>query len=216
MAPDAHTMGLISRAAYEVDDYWRIVEVLHRRLVRFDRKGWRASYKALTLLEHLLTHGPGRVAEEFDDDRDVIREMTSFQHVDEKGFNWGLNMRKKSETVLKLLEDEPFLKEERARARKLTIGIKGFGSFSQRSSKSGRSLKELQGAYERSNSHFIHSGEHSDREVSFSAEERICKTQPRSEAEKPFQNPSIGEACSVEVDHPFCENELQSRASLLS
>lgn len=31
MAPDAHAMRLISRAAFEVDDYERIVHILHHR-----------------------------------------------------------------------------------------------------------------------------------------------------------------------------------------
>jgi hypothetical protein len=44
------------------------------------------SYKTLLLLEHLLiTHGPLRVAEEFQCDKDVIKEMVSFQFVHEKG-----------------------------------------------------------------------------------------------------------------------------------
>lgn len=46
-------------------------------------------------------------------------------------FNWGLSVKKKSERVMKLLEDRSYLKEERARTRKLTVGIKGFGSFGQ-------------------------------------------------------------------------------------
>ncbi|XP_042476879.1 epsin-3-like isoform X2 [Macadamia integrifolia] len=133
-APDTRTMGLISKAAFEVDDYWRIVDILHKRLSRFDRKNWRVSYKALILLEHLLTHGPESVAEEFQADKDVIRVMESFQYIDETGFNWGLTVRKKSERVLKLLGKSQLLKEERDRARKLTRGIEGFGSFSYRSS----------------------------------------------------------------------------------
>jgi len=36
-------------------------------------------------LEHLLTHGPLRVADEFQCDKDAIKEMASFQFVDEKG-----------------------------------------------------------------------------------------------------------------------------------
>ncbi|MQL87754.1 hypothetical protein Taro_020300, partial [Colocasia esculenta] len=140
-APDTRTMGFISRAAFELDNYWRIVDLLHMRLARFDRKQWRESYKALILLEHLLTHGPASVAEEFQIDRDIIKELQSFHHVDEKGFvavadvssirlfNWGLAARKKSERVLKLLEKGPLLQEERDRARKLTRGIEGFGSF---------------------------------------------------------------------------------------
>jgi epsin len=55
------------------------------RLIKFDRKNWRIFYKTLLLLEHLLTHGPLRVADEFQCDKDAIKEMASFQFVDEKG-----------------------------------------------------------------------------------------------------------------------------------
>ncbi|KAL0460311.1 UNVERIFIED_CONTAM: Clathrin interactor EPSIN 1 [Sesamum latifolium] len=138
--PDSRTLKIISRAAFEVDDYWRIVEILHKRLVRFDRRNWRESYRALIVLEHMLTHGPERVAEEFQIDRDVIMEMESFQHVDETGFNWGLIVSKKCERILKLLEKGPDLKEERDRARKVSRGIQGFGSFCHRDSSSGHDI----------------------------------------------------------------------------
>lgn len=132
-APDARMLKIISRAAFEVDDYWRIVEILHNRLSRFDKKTWRVSYNALIVVEHLLTHGPDSASEEFQKDADVISDMQNFQFIDEKGFNWGLNVRKKSERILKLLEKGPLYKEERDRARKVTRGIEGFGSFSQKS-----------------------------------------------------------------------------------
>lgn len=32
-SPDAKTMTRIADASYEVDDYWRIVDVLHRRFL---------------------------------------------------------------------------------------------------------------------------------------------------------------------------------------
>ncbi|RZS20957.1 hypothetical protein BHM03_00053541 [Ensete ventricosum] len=44
-------------------------------------------------------------------------------------FNWGLQVKNKAERVLKLLEKGPLLKEERARARKISRVIQGFGSF---------------------------------------------------------------------------------------
>ncbi|KAJ4843053.1 hypothetical protein Tsubulata_026628, partial [Turnera subulata] len=122
-APEARTMGAISRAAFEVDE-----------LMKFDRKTWRVCYKALLLLEHLLTHGPLRIAEEFQCDRHVVKEMGSFQFVDDKGFNWGLRVRNLSTRILKLLEDGQFRKDERARTRKITRDIQGFGSFSKRPS----------------------------------------------------------------------------------
>lgn len=58
---------------------------MFNRFNRFERKNWRVSYNSLIVLEHLLTHGPQSVAEEFQGDKDVIREMESFQYIDEKG-----------------------------------------------------------------------------------------------------------------------------------
>ncbi|KAI9081959.1 hypothetical protein K1719_036221 [Acacia pycnantha] len=150
-APDSPTLRSISKAAFEVDDYWRIVEILHRRIGRFEKKNWRASYNSLIVIEHLLTHGPESVAQEFQDDKDVISQMIGFQYVDESGFNWGLNVRKKADRILKLLEEGHVLKEERDRARKLSRGIQGFGSFCQRSSKQSSSSSA---SFPRSNSDF--------------------------------------------------------------
>ncbi|TKY48422.1 Epsin-2 protein [Spatholobus suberectus] len=141
-APDSPTLRSISKAAFELDDYWRIVEILHKRLLKFDKKNWRASYNSLIVLEHLLTHGPESVAEEFKSDKDVISQMKCFQYIDDSGFNWGLNVRKKSERILKLLEEGTLLKEERNRARRLSRGIQGFGSFSHRSTQAQGVLRE--------------------------------------------------------------------------
>lgn len=154
-APDTRTLGLISKAAFEVDDYWRIVEILHNKISKFDRKSWRSSYNALIVLEHLLTHGPESVAEEFQTDKPIINTMDKFQLIDEKGFNWGLAVRNKSERILKLLEKGPLLKEERDHARKLSREIKGFGSFQGRST---TPLKESSVAIGRSHSQFNEHG----------------------------------------------------------
>ncbi|XP_057955116.1 ENTH domain-containing protein C794.11c [Malania oleifera] len=182
-SPDTRTMGLISRAAFELDDYWRIVEILHKKLLKFDRKNWRTSHKALVVLEHLLTHGPESVAEEFQSDEDVIRQMGNFQHIDEKGFNWGLTVRKKSERILMLLEQGPLLKEERDRARKLTRGIQGFGSFSHTSYSAQAVLQEASvGAYERSNSHFNNHGNQENQSPSLTDGGSIKTSIERSES----------------------------------
>ncbi|KAI3439589.1 ENTH domain-containing protein [Psidium guajava] len=152
--PDSRTMGFISHAAFEVDDYWRIVEILHKRLVQFDRKNWRVPYKALTVLEHLLTHGPQRVVEEFQTDKDVVKEMKDFQYVDEKGFNWGARVGGLSRRVQNLLDDGEYLREERARARRLTREIRGFGSFQRPFSMDVSSFEDSSSSYGRCNSHY--------------------------------------------------------------
>ncbi|XVF28581.1 hypothetical protein REPUB_Repub15cG0042400 [Reevesia pubescens] len=126
--PDARTMTKISEASFCIDDYWRIVYVIHKRLDSIDWKNWRQSYKTLILLEFLLTHGPTAFAEEFLCDIDVIEELGTFRHVDEKGFNWGLNMQKRSDKVLELLGGGETLRVARLKALKITKEIQGFGS----------------------------------------------------------------------------------------
>ncbi|XWS53798.1 hypothetical protein CRYUN_Cryun10bG0031300 [Craigia yunnanensis] len=59
---------------------------------------------------------------------DVIEELGTFRHVDEKGFNWGLNMQKKSDKVLELLGGGETLRVARVKALKITKEIQGFGS----------------------------------------------------------------------------------------
>ncbi|KAG6629213.1 hypothetical protein I3843_14G069600 [Carya illinoinensis] len=168
-APEMPTLRSISRAAFELDDYTRIVEILHKRFLKFERKNWRVSYNSLIVLEHLLTRGPESVAGEFQSDKDFISEMESFQYIDEKGFNWGLAVRKKAERVMKLLEKGPLLKEERDRARSVTRGIQGFGSFSQRSFPAPGMLTESSSVttFGRSNSQF-NSQENEESQISTS------------------------------------------------
>ncbi|KAL5702337.1 hypothetical protein ACHQM5_027566 [Ranunculus cassubicifolius] len=127
--PDAKTMTRIAEASFDIDDYWRIVDVLHGRFYNLDWKHWRQSYKALVLLEFLLTHGPEDFMDEFQCDVEIIRELGTFKHVDEKGFNWGASMQKKSERVLKLLNGGLFFREARLKALKITREIKGFGNL---------------------------------------------------------------------------------------
>ncbi|KAL2329564.1 hypothetical protein Fmac_017145 [Flemingia macrophylla] len=223
--PDTRITGIISRAAFEVDEYERIVEILHQRFLKFDKGYWRASYKALILLEHLLIHGPKRVSEEFQCDIDVIEEIGQFQHIDEKGFNWGLSVGKLSERILKLLRNKDFLREERARARNLSHAIKGFGSFNQRSSAIDERLSDLPSkVYGRCNSYYDH---HQCEEYDFTSLGRKLSTTNGNEREqqihedmdnskllkqKHFSN--SGE--DREEHHPFVDQEKLATASLLS
>ena len=71
-------------------------------------------------------------------------------------FNWGLTVRNKSERVLKLLEKGPLLKEERDRARKVTRGIEGFGSFNLHrwSSADKSGVKQGSDLFRKCNSHY--------------------------------------------------------------
>lgn len=65
--------------------YHKKFQLIWCRLDHIDWKHWRQSYKTLTLLEFLLTHGPTTIAEEFLCDSEVIEELGTFTHVDENG-----------------------------------------------------------------------------------------------------------------------------------
>ncbi|KAK6776396.1 hypothetical protein RDI58_027397 [Solanum bulbocastanum] len=230
-APDTKTLKMISKAAFEVDDYWRIVGILHKKLSRFDKTNWRVSYKAVIVLEHLLTYGPESVAEEFQSDKDVIREMGSFQLIDEKGFNWGLNVRKKSERILKLLEDGQLLKEERNKSRKISRGIEGFGSFNIRRTTSSEEESAIK-PYGRSNSQFNHHENDDDDELQVSekvddeylVKENIApsdemhkwnfKGESKALLDEQKEEPRM--VFSSEEDHPFRETDQLTSVSLLS
>lgn len=48
-------------------------------------KKWREAYKAMVLLEFLLTHGPLHLPHDFLYDLDHFRFLSTFQYVDDKG-----------------------------------------------------------------------------------------------------------------------------------
>ncbi|CAL1411031.1 unnamed protein product [Linum trigynum] len=127
--PDAKTMTQIAVASFGVDAYWRIIDILHKRLDTVDWKQWRQSYKTLVLLEFLMTHGPEELAEEFHNDIDIIEDLGTFQFIDDKGFDWGAKMHKRSASILALLRGGgTALREARLKALKISKEIQGFGS----------------------------------------------------------------------------------------
>ncbi|CAH8383841.1 unnamed protein product [Eruca vesicaria subsp. sativa] len=124
---DARSMGLITKASFEVDQFQRIVKILRQRMLMFDRREWRGMYNTLTMLNHLLVNGPLSLFNEFQHERDNIEDVMMIEWIDD----CGLKVRNVAENVLRLLEDESFFKDERESKRKQSFGrITGFGSSS--------------------------------------------------------------------------------------
>lgn len=138
-----------------------------------------------------------------------------------------MKVKDSSERVLKLLESETLLKEERARARKLTHGIEGFGSFSQRSSSKDTIMKDSSfQRFGRSNSH-CNDDQNSENEPLVSSKSLI--KQGTRTAQQPHEginsvpkepknesNPWFGRSNSHCNDHQNPENEsLVSSKSLI-
>ncbi|OEL31934.1 hypothetical protein BAE44_0007045 [Dichanthelium oligosanthes] len=140
--PDAKTLALIADAAFDMDDCWRVAKVLHHRLSRAaDWKEWRPVYKALVVLEFLLTHGPEDLPREFLPDMPAMHDLRSFHYVDDKGFNWGACMQRRTDSILALLTDADRLREARHRAIRVSHEVHngGFGSPTSSSSPSSAS-----------------------------------------------------------------------------
>ncbi|KAL6646408.1 hypothetical protein ACP70R_018016 [Stipagrostis hirtigluma subsp. patula] len=140
--PDAKTLACIADAAFDMDDCWRIAKVLHQRLGCVDWKEWRPVYKALVVLEFLLTHGPEDLPREFAPDMPAINDLRSFNYIDDKGFNWGACMQRRTDSILTLLTDGEYLKEARRRAIRVSQEVQhgfGFGSPTSSSSPSSAS-----------------------------------------------------------------------------
>ncbi|KAJ3703302.1 hypothetical protein LUZ61_007007 [Rhynchospora tenuis] len=207
-SPDAKTMGLISRSAFDCDEYIRIIHILHRRLSIFEWENWREAYNSLVLLEHLLTRGPESIAIEFQGESSIIEEMLALQHV-EKGFNWGLAVKNKAERVLKLLKGGTFLKEERERARRLAQGIEGFGSWNRylTSTNSDR-IDHEQNIFCRTNSQYEkYTGE--EREYANRRDEEAKLVSSNLLLERENQSDFV-----QDIDHPFYF-EQRNKESLL-
>ncbi|KAF3595964.1 hypothetical protein DY000_02022891 [Brassica cretica] len=163
-SPDAKTMTKIADASFNTVDYWRIVDVLHRKIGKGggEMKKWREAYKAMVLLEFLLTHGPLHLPHDFLYDLDHIRFLSTFQYVDDKGFDWGAKVQKKADQIQTLLLGKEELREARLKALKITAQINGFGnsaSFStpspppspassSRLNSSGKTLTEVEAVSE--------------------------------------------------------------------
>lgn len=132
-------------------------------------------------------------------------------------------MRKKCKRLSKLLNKGPLLKEERERARKISRGIEGFGSFCLRTlSDQESSLK----TFERSNSQFIDRSNQeglSSNEIDLvhtNTNTESSRTQLHIEPSKPLlseqRDESSGMNTSTNDHHPFDDAEHLTCLSLLS
>lgn len=120
-----------------------------------------------------------------------------------------------------LMEDRLYLKEERARARQLTVGIKGFGSVSQRSLSTNKDIPVHDIVIQRSKTHqYItdHRRGAVENEM-LEPDEYMTSLLPNNNARNDVNGWSRAFSSHenrMEQDHPFWDKEHHSRISLLS
>ncbi|CAL0320688.1 unnamed protein product [Lupinus luteus] len=113
--PHGLLLADIAQASRNYHDYQMIMAVIWKR-INDTGKNWRHVYKALTVLEYLVGHGSERVIEEIKEHAYQISTLSNFQYVDSSGRDQGNNVRKKSQSLVILVNDKERIIEVRQKA----------------------------------------------------------------------------------------------------
>ncbi|XP_022997009.1 clathrin interactor EPSIN 1-like isoform X3 [Cucurbita maxima] len=92
-----------------------VMNVLWTRLSETG-KNWRLVYKALAVIEYLVAHGSERAVDDIIEHTFQISSLSSFEHVEPNGKDMGINVRKKAENIVALLNDKDKIQEVRNKA----------------------------------------------------------------------------------------------------
>ncbi|KAJ3154365.1 Epsin-3, clathrin recruitment and traffic between the Golgi and endosome [Geranomyces variabilis] len=129
---------LMQEIASGTSHYTHFNEIMDTIYSRFHEKGgaeWRQIYKALQLLDYLIKNGSERVIDSVREHIYELKAMRSFQYIDEKGKDQGINVRHRAKEIAELLSDNEKIKAERKRAkenRQKYTGMSSGGSSGSR------------------------------------------------------------------------------------
>ncbi|GAB4834159.1 hypothetical protein Ancab_032423 [Ancistrocladus abbreviatus] len=105
----------IAQASRNYNEYHMIMAIIWKR-INDTGKNWRHVYKALAVLEYLAAHGSERVIEEIREHAYQISTLSDFQYIDSSGRDQGNNVRRKSQSLVLLVNDKERVKEVRQKA----------------------------------------------------------------------------------------------------
>lgn len=92
-----------------------VMNVLWSRLPETG-KNWRYVYKSLSVIEYLVAHGSERAVDEIVEHTYQISSLASFEYVEPNGKDMGINVRKKAENIVALLNNKEKIQEVREKA----------------------------------------------------------------------------------------------------
>ncbi|KAL6626039.1 ENTH-domain-containing protein [Neocallimastix sp. 'constans'] len=110
--PSNQLLMEIAQASNSQIQLQEILEILDKR-INDKGKNWRHVFKALSLLEYLLYNGSEYVISYAHDNIYIIRTLKEFQYIDDRGRDYGANIRQKSREIYELLSNESKLIEMR-------------------------------------------------------------------------------------------------------
>ncbi|KHN17207.1 Clathrin interactor EPSIN 1 [Glycine soja] len=127
--PHGTVLAEISQATEKFTECQMVMNVLWTRLGETG-KDWRYVYKALAVIEYLVAHGSERAIDDIIEHTFQISALSSFEYVEPSGKDVGLNVRKKAENIVSLLNDKDKIHEVRNKAaanRDKYIGVSSSG-----------------------------------------------------------------------------------------
>ncbi|XP_010524129.1 PREDICTED: clathrin interactor EPSIN 2-like isoform X2 [Tarenaya hassleriana] len=113
--PHGSLLADIAQASRNYHEYQMIMGVIWKRLSDTG-KNWRHVYKALTVLEYMVGHGSERVIDEIRERAYQLSTLANFQYIDSSGRDQGNNVRKKSQSLVALVNDKERIAEVRQKA----------------------------------------------------------------------------------------------------
>ncbi|KAM0968203.1 hypothetical protein ACFX2I_016539 [Malus domestica] len=113
--PHGSALAEIAQATKKFSECQMVMNVLWTRLSETG-KDWRHVYKALAVIEYLVSHGSERAVDDIIEHTFQISSLSSFEYVEPSGKDNGINVRKKVETIVALLNNKDKIQEVRNKA----------------------------------------------------------------------------------------------------
>ncbi|KAK4365088.1 hypothetical protein RND71_016446 [Anisodus tanguticus] len=136
--PHGSALAEIAQATKKFSECQMVMNVLWTRLTETG-KNWRFVYKSLAVIEYLVAHGADRAVDDIIEHTYQISSLTSFEYVEPSGKDMGINVRKKAENVVALLNNKEKIQEVRSKAaanREKYVGLSSSGMTYKASSAS--------------------------------------------------------------------------------
>ncbi|XP_073312935.1 clathrin interactor EPSIN 1 [Primulina huaijiensis] len=127
--PHGTALAEIAQATKKFTECQMVMNVLWTRLIETG-KNWRFVYKALAVIEYLVAHGSERAVDDIVEHTFQISALASFEYVEPSGKDLGINVRKKAETIVALLNNKDKIQEARNKAaenRDKYVGLSSSG-----------------------------------------------------------------------------------------
>ncbi|XP_009594923.1 clathrin interactor EPSIN 1-like [Nicotiana tomentosiformis] len=144
--PHGTALAEIAQATKKFSECQMVMNVLWTRLTETG-KNWRYVYKSLAVIEYLVAHGSERAVDEIVEHTYQISSLTSFEYVEPNGKDMGINVRKKAENIVALLNNKEKIEDARNKAaanRDKYFGLSSSGVTFKSSSASLNSSSNFQ------------------------------------------------------------------------